>query len=93
MVSPNPFERVTLSWRTHCPSCGHRKSKRWGEGRTSLSKFCANEGCGLFGIPHLVSVKTVVTIDRLGRPHVRHKEMAIRRRPTFSPDAVGLSLK
>jgi hypothetical protein len=74
-----------LSWRTHCPGCGGKKSKRWGEGRQTLTKFCENPACSLFGIPNLVSVKTVVTIDKLGRPHVSHKEMTVRRRPTFVP--------
>jgi hypothetical protein len=76
----------TLSWRKHCVACGSKKAKRWGEGRTTLAKFCPNEACGLHGIPHLVAVKTVVTIDRLGRQHVAHKETAIRRRPTFTSE-------
>lgn len=82
--------RASLSWRTHCNVCGTKKEKRWGEGRTTLAKFCANGDCRMFGIPNLVSVRTVVTFDRLGRPHVSHREMAVKRRPTFSPPATGL---
>lgn len=82
--------RPTLSWRTHCTVCGQKKEKRWGEGRTTLAKFCPNNVCRMFGIPNLVSVRTVVTFDRLGRPHVSHKEMTIRRRPTFQPRPTGL---
>jgi hypothetical protein len=77
-----------LSWRTHCIGCASKKEKRWGEGRSTLAKFCPNPQCTLFGVPNLVAVKKIVTIDRLGRPHVAHKEMAVRRRPTFTPDGV-----
>lgn len=86
-VDQGPY-RPSLSWRTHCVACGSKKDKRWGEGRTSLAKFCPNKVCSLHGIPHLVAVKTVVTIDRLGRSHVSHREAAVRRRPTFTPDSV-----
>jgi len=74
-----------LSWRTHCTQCGSKKTKVWGPGRTTLSKHCPNKACGMFGVPQLVTVKTIVTFDRLGRRHVAHKEVAIRRRPTFEP--------
>lgn len=72
------------SWRTHCQGCGQRKAKRWGAGRLTLAKFCPNEACRLFGIPQLVTIRTVVTIDRFGRRHTAHKEVAIRRRPQFT---------
>lgn len=77
--------RPHLSWRTHCSACGSRKAKVWGPGRTTLSKHCPNESCGMHGLPQIVTVRTVVTFDRLGRRHVAHKEVAIRRRPTFTP--------
>lgn len=82
----SPFHAPAgLSWRTHCPGCGQKKAKRWGERRETLAKYCANEQCQLFGIPNMVALKKVVTFDRLGRPHVSHKEMVVRRRPTFAP--------
>lgn len=61
--------------RTHCSGCGTQKAKRWGEGRLTLTKFCPNEACTLYGLPHLVTIAKVVTIDRLGREHVAHKEL------------------
>ena len=76
----------SLSWRTHCGVCGGKKEKRWSADKLSLAKYCATSTCRLFGIPILVSVQRVVTIDRLGRPHIRHQEVAIRRRPTFTID-------
>jgi len=75
------------SRRTHCSHCGTRKAKRWGDGRVTLTKFCPNDSCTLFGLPHLVAVATVVTIDRLGRRHIAHKEMATNRpSEPFSPE-------
>jgi hypothetical protein len=80
--------RPHLSWRTHCTQCGVRKAKVWGPGRTTLSKHCPNQTCGMFGIPQLVTVRTIVTIGPDGKRHVSHKEVAIRRRPTFAaPEA------
>lgn len=74
---------AALSWRTHCRLCGSRKTKVWGNGRLTLAKHCPNQGCEMFGIPQLYSVKTVVTFDRLGRRHVAHREFTVRRRPQF----------
>lgn len=62
--------------RTHCPGCGSRKAKRWGERRLTLTKFCPNDSCSLFGVPYLVAVGTVVTIDRDGRQRVTQRELA-----------------
>lgn len=75
-----------LSWRTHCGVCGGRKAKRWSDDRLHLAKYCQTPECRLFGIPNLVSIQRVITIDRLGRLHVRHQEVAVRKRPTFSVD-------
>lgn len=72
-----------LSWRTHCRACGSRKKKVWGPGRTTLSKHCPNDACGMFGAPQMCLVQTVVTFDAQGKRHVSHKEVAVRRRPTF----------
>jgi hypothetical protein len=78
---------VTRSWRTHCRACGSRKAKVWGPNRSTLSKHCPNEACTVYGVPQLFAVQTVVTIDRLGRRHVSHRELTVRRRPQFeAPD-------
>ena len=79
-----------LSWRTHCGVCGGKKAKRWSADKLALAKYCQNPDCRLFGMPNLVSIQRIITIDRLGRRHVRVEEVLVRRRPTFTIDPIGM---
>lgn len=81
------FPARNLSWRALCGVCGGKKAQRWSRDRLHLAKYCANPVCRLFGVPSLVSVQRVITTDRRGRLHVRHQEVAVRKRPTFTVDA------
>lgn len=78
-----------LSWRTHCGVCGMKKARRWSADKLALAKYCQNQSCRLFGMPNLVSIQRIITIDRLGRRHVRVEEILVKKRPTFTIDPIA----